>query len=89
MVITMCNIVIIQDKGDYYSHMTQDNITEKVVDKNVIVAQKMSDEEFFKKFGETMFNRLASKETRHLIKTDRGELFFDEETGDKILRRQY
>ena len=81
----MCNIVIIRDKGDYYSHLTQDNITEKVVDKNVIIAQKMNRDQFSKKFGDEMTQLIFSKETRHLIKTDKGDLYFDEETGDKIL----
>lgn len=81
----MSKTVIIKDKGDYYSHLTQENITDKVVDKNVIIAEEMKEEDFPDKFGFNATKYALRKKSRHLIKTDKGLLFFDEETGEKIL----
>lgn len=81
----MSKTVIIQDKGDYYSHLTQEKITEKVVDKNVIIAIEMNENDFSETFGVDVDEFVLRKESRHFIKTDKGTLFFDEKTGDKIL----
>lgn len=75
--------IIIKDKTDYYT-IHQDNITDKVVDKNVIIASKMTDQEFREKFGMEV-DQYAQKPDRHLIRTDHGLLFFDEKTNEKIL----
>ena len=76
--------IVIQDEGDYYS-IHQQNVTDKVVDKNVIIATKMSETEFEKKYGLNVDHYTMQKQYRYLIRTDNGLLFFDEETNDKIL----
>lgn len=81
----MAKTVIIQDESDYYNDQ-QINITDKVLSKNVIIAVKMSETEFEDKHGINVDKYVLKKlETRHLINTDKGKLFFDEETGERIL----
>ncbi|MCE7700160.1 MAG: hypothetical protein K8E24_015470 [Methanobacterium paludis] len=80
----MNKIVVIQDEGDYYS-IYQQNVTDKVVDKNVIIATEMSEPEFEKRYGIDVDHYTMQKKSRYLIRTDHGLLFFDDETKEKIL----
>lgn len=77
-------IVIIQDEDEYYT-IDEKNITDKIVDQNVIVAIELNDLEFEKKYGLNPDKYAAKRNTRHLVRTDEGVLFFDEETNEKIL----
>ena len=80
----MNKIVAIQDDGDYYT-IDQQNITNKVVDKNVIIATEMKESDFEEKYGNDVDHYAMETDSRHLIRTDHGLLFFDEETKEKII----
>lgn len=82
----MDKMIIIQDKGDYYT-IYQQNVTDKIVDKNVILATEMKESEFEDNYGKDVDHYAMDKDTRHLIRTDHGLLFFDEITNEKILLR--